>query len=111
MTTVERILDLIEKHGTTKAKVLSDLGLSKNSFVNWINRGTSPQGDTLKRFAEYFNVTADYLLGNTSNNKKDPPTDEEIKFALFNGAEGITDEMYEEVKRFAEYVKNRDKKK
>ena len=38
------------------------------------------------------------------------PTDEDIKFALFNGADNITDEMYEEVKRFAEYVKQRENK-
>lgn len=40
-----------------------------------------------------------------------PPTDEEIKFALFDGAADVTDEMYAEVKRFAAYVYNREEKK
>ena len=34
-------------------------------------------------------------------------TDEDIKFALFGGDEEITDEMYEEVKKFASYLKHR----
>ena len=34
--------------------------------------------------------------------------DEELKFALFDGAEGVTDEMFEEVKQFASMVKMRE---
>ena len=39
------------------------------------------------------------------------PTDEDIKFALFDGSEGVTDEMYDEVKRFAKYIKEQNKQK
>ncbi len=35
----------------------------------------------------------------------------ELRFALFGGYEDVTDEMYEEVLRFAEYVKDRESKK
>lgn len=37
--------------------------------------------------------------------------DEELKFALFNGTEGVTDEMFNEVKQFAEMVKMRENAK
>ena len=37
-------------------------------------------------------------------------SDEDIKFALFDGDKDITDEMYNEVKEFAKYVKNKYKK-
>ena len=37
-----------------------------------------------------------------------PATDEEIKFALFGGDGDITDAMYEEVKRFAAFIKQRE---
>lgn len=44
------------------------------------------------------------------------PTDEdalnrEIKFALFGGSEDITDEMFEEVRQFALFVKEREARK
>lgn len=38
-------------------------------------------------------------------------SDDDIKFALFGGDGEITDEMYEEVKDFAEYIKKRGPKK
>ena len=54
----------------------------------------------------------------SDNNKKAPTvpgerlvSDEDIKFALFGGDGEITDEMYEEVKDFAEYIKKRGPKK
>lgn len=37
-----------------------------------------------------------------------PVTDEDIKFALFGGNGEITDAMYEEVKKFAAFVKLRE---
>ena len=111
MNTIDKIITLINSKGITKNKLLSDLGLSKNSFVNWENRGTTPSGEVLSKIAAYFNVTTDYLLGNDTSATKDPATDEEIKFALFNGSEGVTDEMYEEVKNFAQMVKLREANK
>ena len=44
-------------------------------------------------------------------NKHEKPSDDEIKFALWGGTEGITDEMYEEVKQFAEMVRLREQAK
>ena len=38
-------------------------------------------------------------------------SDEEIKFALFGGDGDITDAMYEEVKQFAAFIKQREARK
>ena len=38
-------------------------------------------------------------------------SDDEIKFALFGGDGEITDAMYDEVKRFAAFVKQREDEK
>ena len=88
--------------------------------------GRVPKMETLQRLADYFGVTVDYLVGNVNEpffyldnkrildeindtgNKKDPAlagkvSDEDIKFALFDGAP-VTDAQYEEVKRFAKYI-------
>lgn len=88
--------------------------------------GRVPKMETLQRLADYFGVTVDYLVGNVNEpffyldnkrildeindtgNKKDPAlagkvSDEDIKFALFDGAP-VTDAQFEEVKRFARYI-------
>lgn len=64
MNFVDKVLELINKKGVTKNKMLTDLNLGKNSFVNWSERGTIPNGETLSKIASYFNVSTDYLLGN-----------------------------------------------
>ena len=69
MNFVEIVLDLINKNGITKNKMLTDLKLGKNSFVNWIERGTIPNGETLSKISEYFNVSTDYLLGTEQKEK------------------------------------------
>ena len=62
--------------------------------------------------AEYLGVSVEEVL---TGQKESAPeagsaakvTDEDIKFALFGGDGEITDEMYEEVKKFASYLKQR----
>lgn len=66
MTTfLKNVLSLLNQKGVSRNKMLTDLHLGKNSFVNWENRETVPGGDTLNKIAEYFNVSTDYLLGNS----------------------------------------------
>ena len=56
-----------------------------------------------------------YLLGEETKNPSAVSgreiSDADIKFALFGGNGEITDEMYDEVKRFAEMVKLREESK
>ncbi len=107
---LENVLQLLGKANISKNKLLTDLKLGKNSFVNWESRGTIPNGETLSKIADYFDVTVDYLLG-TESKPSAAVTDEDLKFALFNGADGITDEMFEEVKWFARAVMEREQAK
>lgn len=77
-----------------------------------MGRKQSLSADTLSKIASYFGVSVDYLLGNEQKEKapaeSEGISDDDIKFALFNGADGVTDEMYEEVKRFAQFIKDRE---
>lgn len=64
---LQRVTELIDSHGITRNKLLTEIGLNKNSFVVWENRGTVPGGNTLSKLADYFHVSTDYLLGRTDN--------------------------------------------
>lgn len=57
--------ELCEKSGTTPNAVAKKLNLSSGSVTEWKN-GRTPRGDTLKKIADYFNVSVDYLLGKNS---------------------------------------------
>lgn len=97
--------------GTTPNAVARELGISSGSVTAW-KKGTAPRSATLERIADRFGVSCDYLLGKEEAAPTDSGrrgvSDEDIKFALFGGDGEITDAMYEEVRRFAAYVKHRE---
>jgi transcriptional regulator with XRE-family HTH domain len=107
---LKRIELLCLQKGVTKTKAFIDSGVGKD-FTGNIQRGSTPSLDKVTALAAYFNVSVDYLLGNDTSATKAPATDEELKFALFNGTDGITDEMFEEVKQYAAMVKLREQQK
>lgn len=112
----DRFVALCKQKNMSPSAVTRELGLNNSISTAW-KRGTIPNGNTLQKLADYFGVTVDYLLGNETKEKA--PTepgertvsDEDIMFALFNGADDITDEMFEEVKRFAQFIQERERNK
>ena len=93
-------------------KMCKDCGIQPSIMTDLkMGRRSGLKAETAAKISNYFGVTVDYLL--TGEQKEKPaakssePTDEDIKFALFNGGQ-ITDAQYEEVKKFAQYVKERD---
>lgn len=111
----ERLRQLRNAHDLSQMEFSKHLGISKSS-VNMYERGErEPNLEILGRIADFFRVDLDYLLGKSDEMQKTAPevravTDDDIKFALFGGSGEITDAMYEEVKQFAAFVKNRGRK-
>ena len=54
--------ELCIKNKTTPAKVIATLDLAKGSSTSWKN-GTTPRDGTLRKIANYFNVSVPYLKG------------------------------------------------
>ena len=106
----DQFVALCKAKGVSPNFVAREIGVSSGSVTAW-KQGTLPRSATLSKIADYFCVSTDYLLGNEkapANDGTHSVRDEEIKFALFGGSGEITDEMYEEVKRFAAYIKQRE---
>lgn len=64
-----------------------------------------------QKLATALGVSLDAVYGNEKTDTASRVSDEDIKFALFGGDGEITDAMYEEVRRFAAFVKQREQKK
>lgn len=86
-----------------------EIGLNRSAVNKW-KAGGKPNGSNAAKMAAYFGVTTDYLLGQSDSRSREvrTVTDEDIKFALFGGDGEISDAMYEEVKQFAAFLKQRE---
>ena len=111
-----RLKELREERGWNMKEAAQQIGLSYTTYVSYEKGDREPNSEMLIRLSQFYGCTIDYLLY-----KSDVPTevgkyetnDNDLKFALFGGDSEITDEMFDEVKSFAQFVKqkNLEKKK
>lgn len=74
MTFYDKFDKLCEERGKKKGAVCIDLGLSKSAHYRW-QEGATPEGNTLRRIAEYFGVTVGYLVDDTIEEAATPEDD------------------------------------
>lgn len=76
MSVSSNVVKLRERRGLNQKELAESLGMNR-SVLNRIENGTRPvRDDELKLFADYFNVSADYLLGRDAT-KATPLSDEQ----------------------------------
>jgi len=64
-----RLKELRKKRKITQQKLAIELNMSQNSISRYENEVREADYQTLIKFADYFNVSVDYLLERTDNPK------------------------------------------
>lgn len=110
-----RLKELREKAGYSQQSFADAIGVKQSTVGNWEAGAREPKLEVMQKLADFFDVSVDYLIGrdNTPRPRKEAAqkkeiSDEDIKFALFGG--DVTDEAYEDVKRFAQFIKEKYEK-
>ena len=67
MTTIERIINLINAKGISAKKMLTELELSSSSITDWKKGKAKPSYGAIVKISKYFDVCEDYLLCKTNN--------------------------------------------
>lgn len=109
----DKFVKICNSRGISPSKAAIEAGLSKSTVTKWKSTpDAEPTGAAIKKITEYFGITIAELMGETEKAPTEAGersvSDDDIKFALFGGDGEITDEMYDEVKRFAAYIKQRE---
>lgn len=66
MSFAERLKELREEKELTQTELGKIFSLSKQTISSYENGGSTPGQETLKKIADFFNVSIDYLLGHTN---------------------------------------------
>lgn len=69
----DRFIELCGKIGKSPTSVALDIGLSKSTPTRWKKTGCIPNGETLKKIADYFGMTVSELLRETDEKEKPLP--------------------------------------
>lgn len=98
---------LRERNGLTQEQLANKFNLLKSSISMYENNIRLPNVEVIKDFANYFNVSIDYLLDNEEKNKIDDEIKEQeaLKRALqksgfMENNEDLTNEELERVMKF-----------
>lgn len=107
MSVGEKIKYLRESMNLTQTELGDRLGVKKNAVSKWeCGRVEDIPTSKIKAMANLFGVKASYLIEDEESKKE--VSDDDIQFALFGGKDEITEKMYEEVKNFAAFLKQRE---
>ncbi len=55
--------NLLSMHKTTVYRVAKETGISATTFTDWKNGRSTPKTDKLKRIADHFGVSLEYMMG------------------------------------------------
>ena len=111
-SSVEYIREICKQRNIPISTLESGCGFA-NGYLNPKKLKKLPY-DRAVQIGEYLGISVEFLLTGEEAKKAPAPegersvSDDDIKFALFGGDGDITDEMYDEVKRFARMVKLRE---
>lgn len=64
----ERLNKLLEENQITMYRLAKDFQCSKATITNWCYGQNEPKATEIARLAQYFDVSADYLLGLENEN-------------------------------------------
>ena len=64
---------LLQKYGLTAYKVSKETGITQSTLSDWKRGRSTPKTENMKKIADYFGVSVDYLMtGKEEAKEKDP---------------------------------------
>jgi transcriptional regulator with XRE-family HTH domain len=114
MNNLQRALkNFREKHNMNQNELADMLGVTRESLANWEIGRSKPRADMYSLLSKILEVSIDYLLGNTNvaSSQNQPQTNvDDFSFALYGEVNELSDEQKDDVLKFVEFLKSKDKK-
>ena len=112
MTLTEKLDMLMKEKGINKAELSRGSGIPYTTIVNFYEKGTeNVKLSTLKKLADYFNCSLDYLVDDNITEKEESKQSNtfETIAAHFDGEE-FTEEEQEEINNYIQFLLAKRKK-
>ncbi|MDW7614283.1 helix-turn-helix transcriptional regulator [Peribacillus simplex] len=111
----DRLKKLRSVRGLSQEELSKQLGLTRGTYAHYEINKRQPDYETLKKISDFFDVSIDYLItGNEFSNSSDEMWKEFLDpktQIFFKDLKNAPEEKIEELIRFWEFIKERDKNK
>ena len=107
-----RLKEVREKANMSQKELADKLSVSQSTVGNWESGMREPNFDTIKKIAEFFDVTVDYLLGRTDDPKYSNPLDKELEgvdFALWGEIKDLNDAQKQDILDYIRFKKSQSR--
>jgi transcriptional regulator with XRE-family HTH domain len=99
----KRLKQLRDEINLTQEELAKLLNLSRGTYAHYELGKRQPDYDTLMSIANFFEVSVDYLLGNSDSRNSN--TSDEIVTKAFSLKEGVTELPQEALDQIDEYIR------
>ncbi len=112
---MNRIRELRKSRKITMKQLGEAIGLAESTISHYETGKRQPDNEALLKLGEFFGVPVGYILGAEdrafATSAERSISDEDLKFALWGDCNDIGEEDIADVRRYAEFVRERKRKK
>ena len=98
---MQRIEELRESNNLKKYELCDAIHLRQNTYSTWLKRDTSPDTENILQFADFFNVSTDYILRGIDVGSDIFGESQATLLRIYNG---LTDDGKKIMREFAEFM-------
>lgn len=103
----QKLKELRKENGLTQTEFARVFNISAGTIGNWESGTRTPDTDMLKRIADFFNTSIDYLLGRDDNRFSFAGSQlKDEEFALIGEVRDLTPEEQKRVLDFIKFTKS-----
>lgn len=112
MSTVDKIFDLLTRNNMTAKDLAKSVGLSGGNITDWKTGRANPSISSLKKIADYFNVSLEWLLEDNDTISSKQQIENSAFFRVMQNAKekGYTPEDLKLAMEFLDRARKRDMK-
>ncbi|MCL2085065.1 MAG: helix-turn-helix domain-containing protein [Oscillospiraceae bacterium] len=105
--------ELRRLNNMTQDELAEKLSVSRSAVSMWEIEASKPDSENVRRLADIFNITIDYLLGRTGDPSppEEPVKTEQTAFKDYCAAAGLSPESEQDLRKHVELLKIRDMQK
>lgn len=111
LTFGERLKRARERKGLTQPQVMDATGIHVKSLSRYENNSTSPDPDTITILIKFYDVSADYIMGLSSEMGHATDTDSTAKPDAHETLENLSGDSRKKAEEFIEMLKTLDEVK